>query len=106
MRPHALRGTYDGVRLTKETPGVLPVSGQAAGDDQRDLEVSPNLEGLVQDVVDGVSDLLVRDDVNVVKNADRARQLVDLAGILMHTLVHLDPLGLDLVQRFVGGEAG
>ena len=84
--------------LIKDASGVLAIRGQVVCDDTVDLVVSANLEGLVQDVVDSLSDLLVRDDVNVVKDADGLTELLHLNGVSVESLAQLDPLGSNLVK--------
>ena len=88
------------------TACVLAGGGQVVRDDERDLEAPPDSPSLAQDVVDGAPDLLVGDEIEVVEDADRVGELVDLGGVLVHALCHLEPLGLDLAQGLGGGQAG
>ena len=63
-----------------------------------DAEVAPYLQDVVHDAVDGFLDLLVRDDVDIVKDADGFLELLGIQGVLPEIVVYLEPLRFDLVQ--------
>ena len=89
------------VALVEDPPGVRPVGGQMVGHEARDVEVSPDLQDLVKEVVDGLPNLLVRDHVDVVEDDHGLLELLDGDGVLVERLVELHPLGFYVVQGLV-----
>ena len=71
------------MRLVEDSPSALPVRRKVVRDDAVDIEVPAYLQNLVEDVIHGLSYLLVGYDVDVV----RLLELVDLNRIRVQRVV-------------------
>ena len=65
-----MREVGHGVCLVEDASCVLAVGGQVVRDHAVCLVMPSYLKDLVQHIIDGLSNLLVRDDVSVVEDAD------------------------------------
>jgi hypothetical protein len=57
------------VCLVEDASSKESVCGQVVCNDRRDLEVPPYLQDAVHDLIYGLLDLLVREDIYIVKDA-------------------------------------
>ena len=79
------------MRLVEDSPSVLPVRRKVVRGDAMDLAVPAYLEDLVEDVIRRLSYLLVGYDVDVVKDAHRLLERLDLYWAQAQGVVELDP---------------
>ena len=76
--PRAVREVGDGMRLVEDLASVLSVRRNMVSDDAVNLELPSHLEDLVEDVIQRLSNLLIGDDVDVVEDAHRLLEILDL----------------------------
>jgi len=69
--------------------------------DAGNFEVASDLKYLVQNVVHGLLNAPVGDNVNVIENDHGFLEFGDLDWVLVDALIELDPLGLDLIDGLV-----
>ena len=85
-----MRESSDGVRLVEETARVLSVRRKVVRHDAVDTDVPAYLEDRIEDATHGVSYHLVGYGVDVVEDAHRLLELLDLYRIRVERVVELD----------------
>ena len=94
------------MRLVEDSPSVLSVRRKVVRHSAVDLEVTAYFKDLVEDAIHRLSYLLVGYDIDVVEDAHRLLELLDLYRIRVQGVVELDSFWLDLVEALVRRETG
>ncbi|MFM7983027.1 MAG: hypothetical protein ACKPKO_27255, partial [Candidatus Fonsibacter sp.] len=91
-------------RAAREVVSVLPLRRKVVRQDAMDIEVPAYLWDMVEDVIHRLSYLFVGYDVDVVEDAHRLIELLDLNRVRVEHVVELYPFWLDLVEALVRRE--